>query len=139
MMNFVKVGIIVFCVVFFSNIHGFAQQFEMIDKDQNGLISSAENGDGYTYHKSYVQQTYKPSKIWDKYSGAELVDLYEKFSLNNNKVIEDDCEDCGFDVKNEKPYCVNCFHDLEHDSFSNYHCSSCNEWFSESEVLGIQF
>ena len=98
-----------------------------------------EDGDGYTYHKSYVQQTYKPSKIWDKYSGAELVDLYEKFSLKDKEVVEDDCEDCGFDVKNEKPYCVNCFHDLEHDAFSNYHCSSCNEWFSESEVLGVLF
>jgi tRNA(Ile2) C34 agmatinyltransferase TiaS len=39
---------------------------------------------------------------------------------------------------NEKPVCVECFHDLEHDGFANYHCSGCGEWFSENEVLRFQ-
>jgi len=45
---------------------------------------------------------------------------------------------CEFDIENEKPICVNCFHDLEHDAFANYHCSGCDEWFTESEVLRFQ-
>jgi predicted amidophosphoribosyltransferase len=50
-------------------------------------------------------------------------------------ILDDECEDCEFDIENEKPICVNCFHDLEHDLFANYHCSGCDEWFTETEVL----
>ena len=34
-----------------------------------------------------------------------------------------------------KPFCVNCYNDLEFDGFSNYHCSGCDSWFTEHEVL----
>jgi tRNA(Ile2) C34 agmatinyltransferase TiaS len=43
--------------------------------------------------------------------------------------------DDEFDVKNEKPICISCFNDLEHDGFSNYYCGSCGGWFSENEVI----
>ncbi len=39
--------------------------------------------------------------------------------------------------ENESPLCVDCFHDLQHDGFSNYHCNGCGEWFTEDEVLRI--
>ena len=53
MMNFTKVRMIIFCIVFFSAINGFAQwddqqqdlnnsEFSKMDKDQNGLISCTE-------------------------------------------------------------------------------------------------
>ena len=44
----------------------------------------------------------------------------------------------GFNVEEEKPICVDCFHDLEHDGFANYHCSGCNGWFTEDEVVTFQ-
>jgi gamma-glutamylaminecyclotransferase len=43
-----------------------------------------------------------------------------------------------FDVKNEKPICINCYNDLEHDMFANYHCVSCGGWFTETEVKGFR-
>lgn len=47
----------------------------------------------------------------------------------------EDCEECEFDTSNELPICVNCYHDLQHDGFSNFHCNSCGSWFTENEVL----
>lgn len=40
-----------------------------------------------------------------------------------------------FDVKNEKPLCKYCYHDLEHDYFNNYHCNYCDAWFNEYDVI----
>ena len=40
-----------------------------------------------------------------------------------------------FDVNGELPICVNCFHDLEYDNFSNFYCRSCDEWFGERDVI----
>jgi gamma-glutamylaminecyclotransferase len=34
----------------------------------------------------------------------------------------------------ESPYCLNCFHDLDYDGFSHYHCNSCDSWFTKAEV-----
>jgi tRNA(Ile2) C34 agmatinyltransferase TiaS len=40
-----------------------------------------------------------------------------------------------FDSKNETPMCVACYNDLAFDGFNNYHCSSCNTWYSEEDIL----
>ena len=91
-------------------------------------------------HKSYVQ---KPNQ-WSWYNTLDEMEStrsYGKFTeheLNLLEIKEDDCEECEFDIENEKPICVNCFHDLEHDAFANYHCSGCDEWFTESDVLRFQ-
>ena len=47
-------------------------------------------------------------------------------------------DDTEFKISEEKPICVDCFHDLEHDGFANYHCSGCNGWFTEDEVVIFQ-
>jgi hypothetical protein len=46
--------------------------------------------------------------------------------------LEDEDE---FNVTNEIPMCINCFHDLEDDFFGNHYCKSCDEWFSSSEII----
>lgn len=92
---------------------------------------------GEMFHVKYTQE---PRRSWY----YEEQDLWEtkyvanKYQLNLLDFVEDDCDDCEFDVLNEKPICVECFHDLEHDGFSNYHCSGCGEWFTETEVLRFQ-
>jgi hypothetical protein len=37
-------------------------------------------------------------------------------------------------TEDETPYCMNCFHDLEYDGFSHYHCNGCDSWFTKVEA-----
>ena len=50
-------------------------------------------------------------------------------SCRDSEVIREE------DVLETKPYCVNCYCDLQFDEFSNYYCNSCGEWFAENDVL----
>lgn len=95
-----------------------------------------EKGVGQVYHKSYVQVPQKAK--W--YEWEDVKESKRSYDIFTQKDIDkwemrDDCDDCGFDIENEKPICVNCFNDLEHDGFVNYHCNSCDEWFTESDVI----
>jgi gamma-glutamylaminecyclotransferase len=102
-----------------------------------------ETGKGQEWHKTYTQS---PERVkWyeeqDEIESAKQVSIFSEWGYDKPKsvfladILEDDCDDCGFDIVNEKPICVDCFHDLEHDGFVNYHCSGCDGWFSEDEVL----
>jgi gamma-glutamylcyclotransferase (GGCT)/AIG2-like uncharacterized protein YtfP len=98
----------------------------------------AERYRGQEVHESYTQ-TYSfvkqaEAKKWWEEDEDEVLKAEQIIGkqLYLDEFFEDDND---FDVKNEKPVCINCFHDLEHDGFSNYHCSGCNDWFSEHEVL----
>jgi gamma-glutamylcyclotransferase (GGCT)/AIG2-like uncharacterized protein YtfP len=102
-----------------------------------------ERANGQTLHSSYTQA---PNKVkWyeeeDEKESAKEVSIFSQMGYEEPKsarlidILEDECDDCEFDITNEKPVCVNCFHDLEHDMFANYYCSSCNEWFTESDVI----
>ena len=109
-----------------------------------------ETGKGDLYHKTFVQTPYKSKwyeqeqEVSDEVGGDKYVSIFSNLGYEAPKSVfltnipDDECDDCGFDIANEKPICVNCFHDLEHDGFVNYHCSGCNEWFSESEVLRFE-
>jgi gamma-glutamylcyclotransferase (GGCT)/AIG2-like uncharacterized protein YtfP len=105
-----------------------------------------EKGNGELYHQTYTQE---PSRVkW--YEQEDIIESDRYVSIFSNlgyekpksiflsNIADDECADCEFDIENEKPICVNCFHDLEHDMFANYHCSSCDEWFNEAEVLRFQ-
>ena len=96
-----------------------------------------ETSVGNMLHTSYVQE---PVNTWyyEQQDKKETKFAVNKYQLNLLDFIEDECDDCEFDIYNEKPVCVECFHDLEHDGFSNYHCSGCGEWFTENEVLRFQ-
>ena len=99
-----------------------------------------ERAVGQVHHKAYIQKPYQ-YEWYTKQDAIETERSFGRFSerdLNLLEIYKDDCEDCEFDIENEKPICVNCFHDLEHDKFANYHCSGCDEWFTESEVLRFQ-
>lgn len=102
-----------------------------------------ERANGQTLHSTYTQV---PNRVkWyeqeDEKESAKEVSIFSQMGYEEPKsarlidILEDECDDCEFDITNEKPVCVNCFHDLEHDMFANYHCSSCDEWFSESDVI----
>tara|TARA_R100001443_G_scaffold40029_1_gene53403 strand:+ start:781 stop:1938 length:1158 start_codon:yes stop_codon:yes gene_type:complete len=107
-----------------------------------------------TFHKTYTQSytPYVGSNHW--FSGYSK----PKHSLIGNtptyKASEFDWSQSSFDFDDEevdtfredelllddeefktKPFCVNCYNDLEFDGFSNYHCSGCDSWFTEHEVL----
>jgi gamma-glutamylaminecyclotransferase len=121
-------------------------------KTKNGVLKCwvyfnvREFAENQVHHVRYTQDT-RPLSYWQKADEKESESYKSIFGeygydIPNNirllDIIEDDCEDCDFDIENEKPICVNCFHDLEHDTFANYHCSGCDEWFTESEVLRFQ-
>ena len=102
-----------------------------------------ETADGKEHHKTYTQKA-KPLSFWEKQDEREsdkYQSIFSQMGYEEPKsvclldILDDECEDCEFDIENEKPICVNCFHDLEHDLFANYHCSGCDEWFTETEVL----
>lgn len=90
--------------------------------------------DNSLLHKKYTQE-YKPTKMWWDYERFETqpkkVDRYP-YEFEEFAGVDDIDE---FDVRNEKPICVSCYHDLEHDAFANYHCSACGSWYTEAEVL----
>jgi gamma-glutamylcyclotransferase (GGCT)/AIG2-like uncharacterized protein YtfP len=84
--------------------------------------------------------------------GKELHKSYER--LSNSDIFLDDYQDyydeCDVVQKNffldqisdsdvmsdgYEPMCIDCFNDLEHDGFNNYHCTGCDGWFSEDEIL----
>ena len=96
-----------------------------------------ETSVGEMFHTSYVQETRK-SWLYEEEDKWESKQAVNKYQLSLLDFIEDEQDDNEFDIHNEKPVCVECFHDLEHDGFMNYHCSGCGEWFTENEVLRFQ-
>lgn len=99
-----------------------------------------EKSAGQIFHEKYVQEV---RKLWhyEWQDKQESKKAENKYQLTLDDFIEesfDNCDDCEFDIYNEKPVCVECFHDLEHDGFSNYHCNGCGEWFTENEILRFQ-
>jgi len=97
-----------------------------------------EHEKGHELHKTYTQLPNR-AKWYEEEDERESEASFSRYTerqLNLLDIFEDeDCEDCGFDIVNEKPICVDCFHDLEHDGFANYHCCGCDGWFAEDEVL----
>lgn len=89
---------------------------------------------GEEMHKTYTQEwrkeVYRPTKQYEY--PYQIKPTIETKQLAINDMLEDDSD---FDVQNDKPICIDCFHDLDHDGHSNYHCSGCDGWFTESEII----
>ena len=75
--------------------------------------------------------------------GKKLHQTYEQsyaksMMFSSQKIVEttvyEDEDDTQTMMDSDHPICIDCFHDLEHDGFSNYYCSGCNGWFTEAEV-----
>ena len=84
------------------------------------------------YDKPRYEQVYKPAEVYNT-----IKKTYPKEPLFLDEWLEED-EILEFDITNEKPICIDCFHDVEYDGFANYHCSGCNSWFAEDEVIKFQ-
>lgn len=72
--------------------------------------------------KTQLHQSYKQSYV------SQQVDTYDKEELHD---FYNDSELLG----GEEAMCVECLNEVEYDLFHNYHCSSCDGWFKEDEVL----
>ncbi len=75
-----------------------------------------ETADGRQLHSTYTGTTYTSANYdWDIATDFE----------------QDTCDE----VVQESPMCQCCYNDVVHDGFSNWHCSQCNQWFTEDEIL----
>lgn len=104
-----------------------------------------ESEQGEVFHDKYTQVVKKPwweQEYFGTHSKPKKIETHykpKKYETKNlTQAIDEMYEESEFDIYNEKPVCVNCFHDLDHDGFSNYHCSGCDDWFTENEVLRFQ-
>lgn len=128
------------------------KQIEIKMKDGRTLtcwiyFNIKEDEKGKEWHKTYTQYANR-LKFYEEEDEIESAkqepSIFAKYGVEEPKSVysfdlfADDCEDCGFDIENEKPVCIDCYHDLEHDGFVNYYCSGCNSWFAEDEVLAFK-
>lgn len=116
-----------------------------------------EKATNQVFHKSYVQAPRKLSyptygASWDSIGHsympkkssyvkwtppAERMILPEHSFFRDDELLYDrDVEE--FSIDNEKPICVDCYHDLDYDGFSHYHCTGCDGWFASDEVIKFQ-
>ena len=118
-----------------------------------------EKATNQVFHKSYVQaprktsystygwgagwdtigQTYTPNaRKYPAYTPpAKQMTLPEHSFFRDDELL-DDRDVAEFNIDNEKPICVDCYHDVEYDGFSHYHCTGCDGWFAEAEVIKFQ-
>lgn len=92
----------------------------------------------YTGYVKQVKVSRPPKQKKRKSSKTDEVlfnnwrEFHNKYGLNYSDIEED------IDMPNieeETPVCPDCFHDVEFDGMSNYHCSGCDGWFRSSEVI----
>jgi hypothetical protein len=94
-----------------------------------------ENEHGQLLHKSYSAPIYvsrpyiAPKPIYPIYPSKRDF-FFEEMTLE-----EQLDEVSSYDLNDEIPICVDCFHDLKHDGFANYHCGGCGGWFGEQDIV----
>jgi len=81
-----------------------------------------------TYTQSYLGYTSNWRNNWLRFDNDTAIDTFRE-----DEILRED------EVVETKPFCVGCYNDLKFDGFSNYHCSSCDSWFTESEILQDHF
>lgn len=114
-----------------------------------------EKATNQVFHKSYVQAPRKTNYGWGaswdsigkththtrKYPAytppAKQMTLPEHSFFRDDELL-DDRDVAEFCIDSEKPICVDCYHDLDYDGFSHYHCTGCDGWFAEGEVIKFQ-
>jgi gamma-glutamylaminecyclotransferase len=102
---------------------------------------------GQALHEEYIQTYKRKSEVstWSEFEAesnwskriaktkaAKRPDPKFHYHYDEHDMVDNDSD---FDRKNEKPICICCYNDLKHDGHSNYHCSGCGGWFTESEVI----
>ena len=99
------------------------------------LTDVVANGKRYTCWV-YFNRTQKigNQKLYSTYTQPKLNDwIYEEEEeiITSQRYTHYDDD---FQTIDESPVCIDCYHDLQHDGFTNYHCTGCGGWFKESEV-----
>jgi len=100
----------------------------------NGKVVTA-----WIYFNPREENSWNGSNHVKSYERPYTLPIYQEVE-NVQEIIEEqtctqyDMFDYEFPTE-ESPICVDCFHDLQHDGFANYHCSGCDGWFTEEEVL----
>ena len=83
-------------------------------------------------HSTYVQNRIKHRgyKQWFKTEKEEeqVDDIIDTRDCNQIDLFDNE-----FDIE-AVPTCVECYNDLEFDTFSNYYCSGCGAWYTETEA-----
>lgn len=92
-------------------------------------------------HSTYTQNTYRQgvrpqyfdwSYVKSEPKQTHKVEVYEFGQWHE---VDEDCDECDFDVENELPMCCHCYGDAVFDGFSNYHCYACGSWLTESDLI----
>mgnify|MGYP003119253030 CR=1 FL=1 len=90
--------------------------------------SNKWNNYGLSKRKAHVP-SYEPKEFDWSQSTFDFDNDLKVDTFREDEILREE------DLYDRKPFCVNCYSDLEHDGFSNYHCSGCDSWFTENEVL----
>lgn len=83
-------------------------------------FNRTHSADGEVLHNTYTQSPLR----------SYLFDREEEVLPSCNQFVFDDVS-----ADDESPICVDCYHDLEYDGFNNYHCTGCDGWFAEDEIV----
>jgi gamma-glutamylcyclotransferase (GGCT)/AIG2-like uncharacterized protein YtfP len=92
-------------------------------------FNNGQSIEGKELHKSYEQNPNK-GYYFDDYQ-----DYYDECDVVQKNFFLDQISDSDIMSDGYEPICIDCFNDLEHDGFNNYHCTGCDGWFSEDEIL----
>jgi len=81
--------------------------------------------DGSNHVQSYEQNVFTPIYTFEDNTQWSSKD---QLIVNGSQ---------AYSIEDEKPYCVECYHELNYDGFANYHCNGCDGWFTETEVASF--
>lgn len=80
------------------------------------------------FHKTYTQQTSIPSYTPTDYDWSQ-----------HTFDFDDDDDDSSMIVEDGKPYCVECFNELENDGYDNYCCKGCHSWYTQNQINNLNY
>jgi gamma-glutamylaminecyclotransferase len=110
---------------------------EQVDIEVNGKVLSCwvyfmtdARSKNAPLHKSF-SKTHK-TKFRTHYTFDSLSSIVDEVD-EVDEVVQTSMFD-SVATEDETPYCMNCFHDLEYDGFSHYHCNGCDSWFTKVEA-----
>jgi gamma-glutamylaminecyclotransferase len=128
------------------------KQINIVRKDKVILcwiyFNINETSQGKHHHSTFIQKplawTYKESKYSTSSYLSGTSSYQKKYTkpqptspiptLFKDWFAEEVDDTPEFDISKEAPLCLYCYQDLVFDGFNNYHCSSCNNWFTQSDV-----
>lgn len=100
-----------------------------------------ETSQGKYHHKSFIEKWKTDDFSFNDYGSSSYKKKYTapttKYKVSLFDYFADVPEINEFEIEKETPMCLYCYHDLAFDGFNNYHCSSCDNWFTKKDVEKI--